>query len=146
MTGGQFSPTTPTGSFATTAPYGSIDRTFDLVKLATGAGATYAARGDAYHVPQTIQLIQNGIAHKGFSVIDCVSICPTYYGRKNKKGDAVKMMEWQRDNGILKARADKMPVEELQGKMVIGCFHEDKNVPEYTEEYGKLIAKLAAKE
>ncbi|MCI6836955.1 MAG: thiamine pyrophosphate-dependent enzyme [Clostridiales bacterium] len=146
MTGGQFSPTTPTGSFATTAPYGSIDRTFDLVKLATGAGATYAARGDAYHVPQTIQLIQNGIAHKGFSVIDCVSICPTYYGRKNKKGDAVKMMEWQRDNGILKARADKMPAEELQGKMVIGCFHEDKNVPEYTEEYGKLIAKLAAKE
>ena len=56
------------------------------------------------------------------------------------------MMEWQRDNGILKARADKMPAEELQGKMVIGCFHEDKNVPEYTEEYGKLIAKLAAKE
>ena len=146
MTGGQFSPTTPTGSFATTAPYGSIDRTFDLVKLATGAGATYAARGDAYHGPQTIQLIQNGIAHKGFSVIDCVSICPTYYGRKNKRGDAVKMMEWQRDNGILKARADKMSAEELQGKRVIGCFHEDKNVPEYTEEYGKLIAKLAAKE
>ena len=34
MTGGQFSPTTPTGSFATTAPYGSIDRTFDLPTLA----------------------------------------------------------------------------------------------------------------
>ncbi len=146
MTGGQFSPTTPTGSLATTAPYGSIDRTFDIVKLATGAGATYAARGDAYHVPQTTKLIQDGIAHKGFSVIDCVSICPTYYGRKNKKGDAVRMMEWQRDNAVMKAKADKMTAEELQGKMVIGCFHEEQGIPEYTEEYGKLIEKLAAKE
>ena len=116
------------------------------MKLAQGAGATYAARGDAYHVPQTTKLIQDGIAHKGFSVIDCVSICPTYYGRKNKKGDAVRMMEWQRDNAVLKARADKMTAEELKGKMVIGCFCNEEGVPEYTEEYSKLIEKLAAKE
>ena len=84
MTGGQFSPTTPTGSLATTAPYGSIDRTFDLPTLAMGAGATYAARGSAFHVPQTTKLIQDGIAHKGFALIDCMAVCPTYYGRKNK--------------------------------------------------------------
>ena len=45
MTGGQFSPTTPTGDYATTAPYGSIDPDFDIPKLAEAAGATYTARG-----------------------------------------------------------------------------------------------------
>ena len=39
MTGGQFSPTTPTGDFATTAPYGSIDPDFDIPRLAEAAGA-----------------------------------------------------------------------------------------------------------
>ncbi len=34
MTGGQFSPTTEYGTFASTAPYGNIDRPFDVVKLA----------------------------------------------------------------------------------------------------------------
>jgi 2-oxoglutarate ferredoxin oxidoreductase subunit beta len=142
MTGGQFSPTTPTGSFATTAPYGSIDRTFDLPTLAMGAGATYAARGSAFHVPQTTKLIQDGIAHKGFALIDCAAVCPTYYGRKNKKGDAVKMMTWQKENVVLKAKADTMTPEELEGKAVIGCFRNEQNVPEYTAEYTKLIERL----
>ena len=142
MTGGQFSPTTPTGSLATTAPDGSSDRTFDLPTLAMGAGATYAARGSAYHVPQTTKLIQDGIAHKGFALIDCMAVCPTYYGRKNKKGDAVKMMTWQKENVVMKAKADTMTPEELEGKAVIGCFRNEQNVPEYTAEYTKLIERL----
>ena len=109
-----------------------------------GAGATYAARGSAFHVPQTTKLIQDGIAHKGFALIDCMAVCPTYYGRKNKKGDAVKMMTWQKENVVLKAKADTMTPEELQGKDVIGCFRNEPDVPEYTAEYTKLIERLKA--
>ena len=142
MTGGQYSPTTPTGDKATTAPYGNIDRTFDLVKLVEGAGATYVARGDAYHVPQTIKLIQDGIAHKGFSFIEGVAVCPTYYGRKNRKGDAVKMMINQKDNYLMKAAYDKLSDEEKAGKLPIGLFHEETGLEEYSEKYLKLIAKV----
>ena len=35
MTGGQVSPLTPPGKVATTAPYGVVERNFDLAKLAT---------------------------------------------------------------------------------------------------------------
>ncbi|MCL2822077.1 MAG: thiamine pyrophosphate-dependent enzyme [Firmicutes bacterium] len=122
MTGGQFSPTTPMGDLATTAPYGNIDRPFDIAKLAVGAGATYTAKGSAYHVPQTIKVIQDGIAHKGFSLIDCLSSCPTYYGRKNKKGDAVKMLEWQKENAK------------------VGLIYQSQE-PEWIEEYDKSAAK-----
>jgi 2-oxoglutarate ferredoxin oxidoreductase subunit beta len=43
MTGGQYSPTTPRGDKATTAPYGVIDRPFDIAQLAAGAGASLTA-------------------------------------------------------------------------------------------------------
>ena len=49
MTGGQYSPTTPHDDKATTAPYGNVDRPFDIANLATGAGASFSARGDVYH-------------------------------------------------------------------------------------------------
>ena len=142
MTGGQYSPTTPTGDFGTTAPYGNLDRSFDIAGLAYGAGASYAARGSAYHVQQTIQLIQDGIRNKGFSIIDVMSICPTYFGRKNKKGSAVDMMRWQKEHGISVEQAAKLSDEELRDKLVIGLLHHVQ-YPEFTYKYDELIRHLA---
>lgn len=142
MTGGQYSPTTPRGELGTTAPYGNIDRAFDIAGLAYGAGASYAARGSAFHTQQTVSYIQQGILHKGFSIIDCASICPTYYGRKNKKGSAVDMMKWQKDNTVMQEKAVTMTPEELKGKMVVGVLAHT-NYPEFTSEYQKIIDKLA---
>lgn len=141
MTGGQYSPTTPKGDFATTAPYGTVDRPFDIPKLAVGAGATYVARGCVYYTNQLIKLIENGIQHKGFSLIEGVSICPTYYGRKNKKGSAVNMMKWQKENMIDIKAAEKLTKEQLQGKFLIGEFKNTAE-PEYIEEYQKVIDRL----
>ena len=142
MTGGQYSPTTPTGAKGTTAPYGNIDRAFDIAGLAYGAGASYAARCDIYHVQQTISYIQEGIRHKGFSVIDVASICPTYYGRKNKKGSAVDMLMWQKENVVTSEQALRMTPDQLRGKLVIGILNQTQ-APEYTFEYDKLIERLA---
>ena len=142
MTGGQYSPTTPTGAYGTTAPYGNLDRSFDIAGLAYGAGASYAARGSAYHVQQTIALIQDGIRNKGFSIIDVASICPTYYGRKNKKGDAVEMMKWQKDHAVTVEQAAKMDPEQLKDKLVIGLLHHAQ-YPEFTYKYDMLIQRLA---
>ena len=140
MTGGQYSPTTPTGEFGTTAPYGNIDRDFDIAKLAAGAGATYAARGSVFHVPQTTKLIENGIRHKGFAIIEVADVCPTYYGRKNKKGSAVDMMRNQKENFVTAAQAKRMSPEELEGRYVLGVIQE-LDFPEYTEAYAKVIEK-----
>lgn len=140
MTSGQYSPMTPKGAYATTAPYGNIDRSFDLCKLAEAAGATYVARGTVYHVPQLIKLIEKAINHDGFSVIDAVAICPTYFGRKNKMGSPVAMMENIRDLSVTVKTAAKLSSQELSGKIVIGEFYEE-SAPEYTKEYAKVIEK-----
>ena len=93
MTGGQASPSTPQHAKGTTAPYGVVEQPFDLVKLAEGAGATYVARATAYHVNPLIKYYKNAIAHKGFGVVETICICPTYYGRQNRSGSAVEMMQ-----------------------------------------------------
>ncbi|MBV1733674.1 MAG: hypothetical protein KUA38_15650, partial [Hydrogenophaga sp.] len=36
MTGGQISPTSPQGSYGSTAPYGTFEKPFDLVELVSG--------------------------------------------------------------------------------------------------------------
>ncbi len=143
MTGGQYSPTTPTGEKGTTAPYGNIDNVFDIAGLAQAAGATYTARGTAYHATQTIKLIENGIKNNGFSLIEGVSVCPTYYGRKNKKGSVVKMMNWQKDNAIDVKKAANMDEKELKGKLIIGeLYNNPSTTGEYTERYAEIIKKL----
>ena len=98
MTGGQYSPMTPVHAKATTAPYGTIERDFNVAELVKAAGATFVARSTSFHAQMTTDLIAKGIAHKGFSLIEVVSACPTSYGRQNKMGGPADMMKWQRDH------------------------------------------------
>lgn len=141
MTGGQYSPTTPRGEKGTTAPYGSIDPSFDLCELSAAAGATYVARGTIYAVNMLEKNIVEAIQNKGFSLVDVFTTCPTYYGRKNKKGSAVDMVTYLKDNAINIQAWDKLSEEKKEGKFPIGKLHE-KIRPEYTKEYDNLIESL----
>lgn len=141
MTGGQYSPTTGESNLATTAPYGCIEPDFDICKLAIAAGASYVGRGTAYHVVPLANMIEKAIAHKGFSVIDVVSQCPTYFGRKNKIGDALEMLKKQKEMCVHLNDAKNMDEAELVGKTIWGEFLNQKNRKEYTDAYAEIIAK-----
>lgn len=142
MTGGQYSPTTPHGDFGTTAPHGNIDRPFDIANLAAAAGATYAARTTAFHATQMTNYIQKAIAHEGFSLVEAISVCPTYYGRKNKKGSAPSMMNFLKESFVDVKAADRMTPEQLQGKFLMGEFKHRTDLPEYSTEYQKIIDRM----
>lgn len=142
MTGGQYSPTTPTGDKGTTAPYGNLDTDFDLCELVKGAGASYIGRGTVYGANQLQKLIEKGITNKGFSFIEALTICPTYYGRKNKKGSVVDMMTYLKDNAVNIAGWDKLPEEKKNGKFIVGEIY-NKPRAEYTEKYNELISSLS---
>ena len=60
MTGGQFSPMSGVGINATTAPFHNIDRDFDVVEMATAAGATFVARSTTYLCPAGHRADQEG--------------------------------------------------------------------------------------
>ena len=144
MTSGQYSPMTPKGMLGTTAPYGNLERSFDLCKLAIAAGATYVGRGTSYHVPLTIDLIEKALMNKGFSVVEAISQCPTYLGRKNKIGGPVEMLDWIKDKTVNAKAAAVMSPEKVAGKILIGELHNAPE-PEYTTGYTDLIGKVQRK-
>lgn len=140
MTGGQYSPLTPTGRFGTTAPYGNIDQSFDLTSLAMAAGASYVARGTVYHVRQSISLMKKALDKKGFSVVEIISDCPISYGKMNKMQTAVEMLKWIKDIAVSKKAWENLSVEERKEKFVIGEFL-DIDRPDYNERYNEIIKK-----
>jgi len=137
MTGGQYSPLSGYGTMATTAPYSNIDQQFDVVSMATAAGATFVARTTAYHVQQMATVLEEAIHHKGFSVVEVMTPCPTYFGRKNKEGSAVDMME--------KLKTITTPIgskakQENPSLIERGVFVK-KEMPEYCTEYQHIIER-----
>lgn len=141
MTGGHYSPTTPSGTQASTAPYGMVEHSFDLCALVQGAGATFVARTTVYHVAQMVSLIKRAILHRGFAMVEIESICPTYFGKLNKRGSPVEMLKWQRDNAVPVEKARRMDPEDLEGKIVIGVLTEEKR-SEYVSDYYRLLEKV----
>lgn len=135
MTGGQYSPLSGYGTMATTAPYRNIDQDFDIVELATAAGATFVARSTSYHVQQLTKILRQAILHEGFSVVEVLSQCPTYFGRKNKLGGAVDMLNIFKDRTTpIGSKAKKENPELIER----GVFVE-KELPEYCSEYENII-------
>ncbi|MEA4882524.1 MAG: 2-oxoacid:ferredoxin oxidoreductase subunit beta [Clostridia bacterium] len=145
MTSGQYSPMTPSGRYATTAPYGNIERNFDLCELVRACGANYVARATTAHARQLSTYIEHAIETPGFAFVEAPTQCPTYFGRKNKMGGPVEMIEWFKKNSVTMAAAAKLDPAELAGKIVIGELYRG-NAPEYTELYAKVMerAKEAA--
>ena len=137
MTGGQYSPLSGYGTLATTAPYTNIDYAFDTVELATAAGASFVARSTTYHVQQLTKILRQAILHEGFSVVEVLSQCPTYFGRKNRKGTAADMMEYYKNNTTPVGSKAKKENPDLIER---GVFVE-KEIPEYCREYDKIIER-----
>lgn len=137
MTGGQYSPMTPSMARATTSPYGNVERSFDLCNLVQSAGGTYVARATAYHVRLLIRFLSEALMHQGFSFVEAVSQCPTYYGRRNRMASVKAMLEWQRDNAATLRQLERMDPEDRASRLAIGVFHQEQ-VPEYVSRYEEL--------
>ena len=143
MTGGQYSPTTPVDSRATTAPYGNIEPPMPIGSLAAAAGASYVACTTVYHATEMDRFMEQAIAKDGFSVVEVVSYCHTTFGRINKLGSAVDMMRALKENSITLAAAEKLPPEERERKIVRGVLC-NLDRPGYVERYNQVIAAAQA--
>ncbi|AVB76901.1 2-oxoacid:ferredoxin oxidoreductase subunit beta [Methanococcus maripaludis] len=137
MTGGQCSPTTPHEKKATTAPYGNPENPLDLCELAKAAGATYVARWTTANPIQLANSIKKGMEKKGFSFIEVVSQCPTYYGRFNVSRKPSEMMKNLKESAVTLRKSENMETEELLNKIVVGEFLNIEK-PEYVEQLKKL--------
>jgi 2-oxoglutarate/2-oxoacid ferredoxin oxidoreductase subunit beta len=147
MTGGQYSPTTPVGMRATTAPYGNVEPPFPICDLAMAAGASYVARSTVFHALELDKYLSEAIANDGFSLVEAVSYCHTTYGRINKLGTAAEMMRSLKENSLASTAFERMTPEEQHAntKIVRGVLQK-KNRPEYTQMYDLLVEQQTQQE
>jgi len=137
MTGGQYSPTTPYGMRSTTTAYSNVEHSFSISELAVTAGAVFVGRGTVYHAKLLESLMEKAFHKVGFSVVEVISHCHTQFGRLNRMGSAVEMMQWQRDHAVAVEKAAQMKDEELKDKFKIGVLV-DRDLPAYQDEYEKV--------
>ncbi|MBR6024387.1 MAG: 2-oxoacid:ferredoxin oxidoreductase subunit beta [Methanobrevibacter sp.] len=137
MTGGQISPTSPKGSFGTTAPYGNMDAPFNLAELVAAAGASYSARWTTIQIENLVSSIKDGLKNPGFSFIEVATQCPTYFGRKNKLRTPTAMAVTLKMNTVFKSAADRMRKKDLEGKIVVGEFANSQR-DEFTENIERI--------
>ena len=78
LTKGQASPTSEMGLKTKTTPQGIILKPFNPIAMAISLGATFVARGYAAKIPHLTGLIEAGIKHKGFALIDILQPCVSF--------------------------------------------------------------------
>lgn len=90
LTKGQTSPRSDAGFKTKSTPNGSIEPPLSAMEMALTAGATFVAQSFSTDLKEMTQLIEAGIKHEGFSLINVFSPCVTY----NK----VNTYDWYKEN------------------------------------------------
>ena len=78
LTKGQASPTSELGKKTKSTPYGTVDRPFNPLTLALGAGATFVARSVATDTPHLAQVLRRAAEHKGAAFVQIWQNCPVF--------------------------------------------------------------------
>jgi len=145
QTGGQLAPTTPQGKRSTTSLLGNIEPSFDLCRLALGAGAGFVARTTVFDFHELREFLQRALSHKGFSVVEILTPCPTYYGRMNDLREPYEMLHSLKESTRASGGASRDETQQETRKLPTGIFKDEQRA-EYTELYRQLCqtAKAAA--
>lgn len=135
LTKGQTSPRSATGFKTKSTPNGSIESALSPLEMALSAGATFVAQSFSSDLKQLTGLIEAGIRHKGFSLINVYSPCVTF----NK----VNTYDWFKENIVnLDLEADYDPSNRIAamtrlmetGGMLTGLIYQNKTKPSYEEQ------------
>lgn len=75
LTKGQYSPTSELGKRTKSSPYGSVDRPFNPMALAIGAGATFVARTVDIFQPHLKSVLKRAAEHQGSAYVEIYQNC-----------------------------------------------------------------------
>lgn len=115
LTVSQFTAVSPKGFKGSSTPKGSPEEPFNPLELVLAAGGTFIARGYALKIEQLINLIVEAVEHKGFSFVEILQPCLTFFDNRqfyqeriyelinhdfsSKEKALIKIEEWDYKNG-----------------------------------------------
>jgi len=138
LTKGQASPTSDEGMITKIQSEGVLSGTFNPLSVALALGAGFVARSFSGKAEHLSRIIQEGIKHKGFSLIDILQPCISF--------NHVNTFDWYRkrvydlfEEGYIPDDFNKaMELSRMWGdKIPIGIIYQ-KEKPSYTDKINKL--------
>ncbi len=135
LTTGQFTPTSPAGFRGRSTPKGSPEDPFNPLELLLSAGATFVARGYTTHIKRLTALIKAAVRHHGFSFIDVLQPCFTFFNTYKLYNEQVYDLTDEEhdpkdlDTALTKAREWSYGVD---GRIATGIFYQVQR-PTYEE-------------
>lgn len=78
LTKGQTSPRSAVGFKTKSTPEGSVETTLAPLEIAMASGATFVAQSLSSNLKQLTHVIEEGLKHEGFSLINVFSPCVTF--------------------------------------------------------------------
>jgi 2-oxoglutarate ferredoxin oxidoreductase subunit beta len=134
LTTGQASPTSQKNFQTKSSPQGTIEEPINPIALALVSGASYVSRGFSGDPKHLTELIQNGIKHRGFALVDVFSPCVTwnkintyeYFRQKVYKFNDASYDTASFEAALIKSR-------EWDPRIPIGLFYEVQK-PTYEEQ------------
>ncbi len=139
LTKGQPSPTSPVGIEKKASPYGTVEQPLNPLMLALATGATWVARGFSSKPKELTELIKQAVNHKGFSLLQVLSPCVTFYDTYDHFKEIVKPLPADH-NSLDKASAMKYAMDEQN--MFLGLFYQEQR-PTFDEGFAAKRAKVA---
>ena len=139
LTTGQFTPTSPPDFKGRSTPGSSPEDPLNPIELMLSSGATFVARGYTKNMPHLQSLIKAAVNHKGFSFIDVLQPCFTFFNTYDYYNERVYEID-QRDHDASDKKSAFFKAEEwaygVGERIPIGIFYQV-NKPTYEE---KLLA------
>ncbi len=140
LTTGQVAPTAVKGFKAKSTPNGIIEVPINPIALAVTQGATFVGQGFSGDISHLVTLIENGIKHKGFSLINVFQPCVTFnphYSYAEYREKIYKLGEDYDPSDIKNALEKAM---ETETKIPIGVIYKTTRQA-YTDSLSQLSEK-----
>jgi 2-oxoglutarate ferredoxin oxidoreductase subunit beta len=135
LTTSQFTATSPKGFKGKSTPQGSIEESFNPLSLMFSLRASFIARGYSMKINHLQDLIKKGAKHKGFSFIEILQPCITFFDTTdfyNQRVYEMKKGDLKSDQEIIK-KIKEWDYEDNNSKIPLGIFYQRKR-PVYEEE------------
>ncbi len=139
LTTGQAAPTSEKGMLTKSTPQGVLESPVNPIALALVSGATFVARGFSGDADHLAKLTEDGIKHKGFSLIDIMSPCVTYNRQNTYQWFRERVYRLEEDNhDVLNMDQALKRSREWEDRIPLGIFYKDTK-PTY--ESGEQVLK-----
>lgn len=127
LTTGQADALSPKGFKGKSTPFGNIEEPFNPLLLLLSAGATFVARTYAGDIEGTKRIMQAAIAHKGFSYVDIIQPCITFFDTRDYFKDKLYWIGEDFPANDLKKAMQKAS-ENTNDKVPLGIFYKSEKI------------------